>query len=224
MNAKQAMRKAKKLAEQEAATRAKAEQEKDYALYYLILELDKLEWIDDARAGECLVARWPFVKEELKKQMTDGQKLDLDTVKIRMPEDASEDEEEMQMDFSNLMNEADMFFLNAKRYEEMILFFHDLLEMFDLEGNRHKLTRDNFSSAIGEAYHELGRKEDFDRYFTELLAGQERNDYVAAKYATTLLEDKDLDRAEKLLSDYRDSTDDLMQERLEWLKELKQKM
>ena len=64
MNAKQAMRKAKKLAEQEAATRAKAEQEKDYALYYLILELDKLEWIDDARAGECLVARWPFGKED----------------------------------------------------------------------------------------------------------------------------------------------------------------
>ncbi len=54
--------------------RAKAEQEKDYALYYLILELDKLEWIDDARAGECLVARWPFVKEELKSQMTDGQR------------------------------------------------------------------------------------------------------------------------------------------------------
>lgn len=214
MNAKQAMKKAKKLAEQEAKMRL-------YPLYDFILRMDKLEWTDDEQAGKYLITHWPYVKEELMAQRVDGQKLDLDAVKINMPEGVSVDMIQLQIDFSNLMNEADMFFVNAKRYEEMITFFQDMLEMFDLSGENKQLTRDNFTSAIGEAYHELGRKDERDRYFTELLAGQERNDYVAAKYAFTLLEDKDLEKAEKLLANYRDSKDDMMLERLQWLEELK---
>ena len=214
MNAKQAMRKAKKLADQKAKMQL-------YPLYDFILEMDRLEWKEDERAGEYLVAHWPYVKEELMAQRVNGGKLELKAVKIRIPEGASADTEELQIDFSNLMNEADMFFENAKRYEEMIPFFQDMLEMFDLSGENNKLTRDNFTSAIGEAYHFLGRKEERDRYFTELLAGQERNDYVAAKYAFTLLDDKDLEKAERLLEKYRDSKDDMMLERLKWLDEEK---
>lgn len=182
--------------------------------------MNKLEWTDDERAGEYMVSHWPAVREELKAQMEDGKKLNMDEVKIRIPDGCEESEEELQVDFANLMNECDMFFQNAHRYEEMIPFFQELLEMRNLENN--DLTRDNYISAIGEAYHMLGRKEERDQYFTEVLS-QGRNDYVAAKYAGLLLWDKnaeEVEKARKLLADYQDSKEELMLDRLEMLKDI----
>ena len=118
-----------------------------------------------------------------------------------------------------IMNECDMFLLNAEKYEEMIPIFQELLEMRDLSDDQ--LTRDNYISAIGEAYDSLGRKEERDRIFEEQLS-QGRNDYLAAKYAAILLEADELDKAEKLMADYTDSKDELMLYQFEYLKRKKE--
>ena len=214
MNAKQAMKKAKKLAEQEAKMRM-------FPLYDFITEMDKLEWKEDDKPGKYLIEHWPYVKEELMEQKKDGGKLQMDAVKIRVPDGVSVHMKMLQVDFFNLMNEAEMFFVNAGRYEEGVPFFQDVLDLFDLSGERYRLTRDNYTSAIGAVYSIQGRKEECDRYFSDLLAGQERNDYVAARYATIMLNDMDLEKAETFLADYRDSKEEAMLDVFKRLEELK---
>lgn len=227
MNKKQAMRLAKKMEAEEAARAAMAEEQKkreefakEYPIYDFTCTLRELEMEDDGTAGIYMVDHWPAVRDALNAQRTGGQKLDFDKVHIRMPEDSKEKESMLQMDFVNVMNECDMFLLNADKYEEMIPIFRELLEMRDLSDDQ--LTRDNYISAIGEAYDSLGRKEERDRIFEEQLS-QGRNDYLAAKYASLLLDAEELDKAEKLMADYEDSKDELMLYQFEYLKDLKRK-
>ena len=235
MNAKQAMRKAKKLAELEAARKAMEEKEKldqmeetekerRYPLWSLLDKLNELTWNgDEDKISACLIEHWPGVREELRRHVSaqGGKKLDFSNVPIDLPEAEKARETDLQTDFFNIMNEMDMYLLNAKKYREMVLFYQDMLELFDLSGGKYKLERDNFRSAIGEAYDRLGEKEKRDQYFTEILEQEpERNDYLAAHYAMLLLEEKDLEKAEAFMADYKDTTDDLMLDRFQWLKEL----
>ena len=239
MNKKQAMRLAKKLAEQEAAKQAaqetagadaeKAEKKtvepqireedgKECAIHDFAIKMSELEWAGDDKPGKYMVAHWPAVREELKEQMVDGQKLDFHEIRIRIPKGSLERERSLRMDFCNVMNACDMYYENAELYEEMIPLFRELLEIRDL--SKDDLTRDNYLSAIGVAYHYLGRKDERDRYFEDLLA-QGASDYVAGKYADVLLDGNELEKAEKLLANYKDSKEDMIKYKLEELQELK---
>ncbi len=209
MNAKQAMRKMKKQAKQ-------AERERKYPLYYYITGIEPLIWSDEKAAAEYHISHWDSVKEELR---SSGSKNLLDAVPISMPSLRKNEIDNLQTDFFNIINEVDVPLMNEKQYHALLSFYQDILDLFDLSDPKYELEWMNCHCGIGEVMHCQGLKEEGYQVFNTLLKDG-KNDYIAARYASLLLDDMELDQAKALLADYQASKDDMILERLERLKEL----
>ena len=223
MNAKQAARAARKLAEKEAA---EALLKAQYPVYFFTEQMTQMiEDHEEEKAAASYIENWNLIRGEIQKQVAQnqGKPIRIDDFQIHVPNGNIRMQQGAEVDFSNLIagGDIEMVLMNTQKYAELKSFAESILSLFDLSDDHY--TYDNFRCAIGEALNGMGLKKERDEYYSSLLSG-ERNDYVAAHYAEHLLMDKDITAAENFMKDYLDTSDDIMLDRFRWLEELKSDM
>ena len=157
---------------------------------------------DEEAVASTFLELWPKAKEELKAM--DVHKLDEVVV--------GDDEGDLSIELFNIIQTMDMYLSNTRRYAELISYCDDILDLFP---DDESLTR--LHGIKGEAIHDDGRRDEAYQYFEELLAS-DKDEEVVASYTWILMADKEYVKAREVLRGFENSTDDLIQERIKWLR------
>lgn len=157
---------------------------------------------DQETVATTFLEEWPKAKEALKA-------MDTHTLEKVPVEDSEGD---LSIEFFNIIQTMDMYLMNTKRYAELITYCDDILELFP---NDESLSR--LRGIKGEAIHDDGRKDEAYQYFEELMAS-DGDEEVVASYTWILMHDKEYAKAREVLRGFEGSKDDLIQDRIKWLK------
>lgn len=173
---------------------------------------------DEELVARTFLRLWPSVKTAIREQYNKEGILKKSLDDFSVPAAENMDQDELDMDFFNMMVSMDCYLHNTGRHQETISYIQDLLVLFDWSDD--DMTGDSLRSSIGEAYDAMGLYDERDRYFDSLLA-DEKNEVIASNYALCLLMHKEIKKAEQVLEPYKDSDDELIQDRFEMLRSLK---
>ena len=151
---------------------------------------------------------WPAAKEALRQQNL--KRLDEFSINYPDDEDLAEEMEECFLLITDIMPDT---FEEAKRYEESESYCRELLDMFEWES----FEAEEFWGHIGFCLDRQDRIEERDALFTS----HEMTETMAQYYSLCFLERGDADRAEEIMSPYKDSKDDVTEARFTWIDDLR---
>ena len=168
--------------------------------------------MDEERVAEIFCRHWNQVKSFLAMQnMREGMK-SLDDYQV--PFLNADMVDDLSMDFFNLLQSVDGYLTNTGRFQEMVDFCQDMLDLFlwdEYDTSRWVGLKGDglwrMDSAKGEAY------------FKEHLVGY--NETIMGYYSFNLLREERWADAAEALKDYKRSKDTIIRERFLWLKKRK---
>lgn len=102
---------------------------------------------------------------------------------------------EFRMNLYNSIMDADMAFLNSKRYAEGVETLQEILDTFEWQDGEDASIR----GAIGECLESQGRTEEADRWFRSWLQESPKDPDCANYYVMVLMERGEMEQAELLL-------------------------
>lgn len=182
-------------------------------LMFLVLTMDgkwDTEYDDDENVCVHFLKCWPAVKEELAKR---GTPQDLDEIDMDYPDDDDLASDAL-LDFINLLYSMPDYFEGAKRYADGEAFCRDLLPLFIWD-----------QAEIDELWGHIGfflDRQDQIEARDELFSSREMTETMAQYYSLCFLERGDADRAEEIMSPFRDSEDDVTEARFAWIDDIRQ--
>lgn len=168
---------------------------------------------DEEKVASRFLKYWGDVKAYLKEQLelNNGKKPFLSD--YRVPFEPSKDTaDDLSMDFFNILWSMDTYFFNTRRYQEVVSFCTDVLELFDFQPDE----KGEWISAIGDAYWRID-PEKGDKYFKEYFkklhdehGADARDDVVMGLYAQNLISDKRIADAREAMKGYEDTTNETL--------------
>ncbi len=177
----------------------------------LMLALD-YEWSMYSRQEEVagiFLERWPAVKAFLLQQSGENGKVSLHRLSCSL--DSRLVELGCIHSLSDVLYEVDSCLRNTKHYRQMMDYCRDMLEIFAWEPDQES----RWIGLIGDGMWAENPAEG-EAYFREHL--KTRNDTIMGYYSLNLLSDNRLEDALRLLEEYSGSRNDIIQERLMWIR------
>ena len=184
-----------------------------FPLAYFVLRMNEVWEVpdeDEEVVATTFLSLWPNVKTHLK-SLPKGS---LDDIMVEMPNASQSDQDMLDSSFYNQLWSMDMYLMNTKRFEEAYAFCQDMLDLFswDVEDESHWI------GVAGDCLWRLDPARG-EVYFKEHLSGY--NETIMGYYSFNLLSEKRWDEAKEALKGYKKSKDDIIQDRLRWLKQRK---
>lgn len=167
---------------------------------------------------ESFLLQWPEVKNAIREEYRKQHVFRLPLADFHVPEVEKFSQPDIDLLFRTILKNMDDQLYDTLHFEELISFSQDMMILFDWSEDASFY--ENLLCNIGDAYDGMGWNDDRDKYYQRLLASG-KNEYIAARYAFCLLSNLETEKAEEVLAPYKDSDDETIIDRLEWLEELK---
>jgi len=132
-----------------------------------------------------------YVKEEFYRIDRGGNTIKPELIDI-------DDKMDFKYDLFNWLQDIEMEFQNAKKYEELICFCRDVIDLFAWQED----SPDNYKTAIGEALNNLRKYEECDNWFESWLKEEPDNPNCINIYLFCLIDRNDIEKAKKAAEQY----------------------
>lgn len=115
-----------------------------------------------------------------------------------------DDKTDFKYDFFNWLQDMEMEFNNARKFEERIHFCMDVIDLFAWQED----SPDNYKTAVGEALNNLRKFEECDNWFESWLKEEPDNPDCINIYIFCLIDRGDIEKAKKIAEQYIDSVEE----------------
>ena len=145
----------------------------------------------EKRAADLFMEIWPmlkaFINDNYTRETEQGtEKYSLEEIDRRLGSG---------MELFNSVMDADMAFINSRRYEEGIEVLKEILDTFRWNPGEGASVR----GSVGECLERLERKEEADKWFEDWFSSSPKDPDCANYYVLILMERGDMEKAERIL-------------------------